>query len=83
MQRRRFLAMLSLAPVALVAAKTTALCDIFKEPIKMTWVPTTQTLTWTPCRMFEVGDVVTLSGFTNGDNGTYRMNRQREFERIA
>ena len=79
MQRRNFLAWMSLAPLALAAMKTDALTSILAPS-----GPVTQTISWTPSRAFEPGDMVTLSGFVNnGFNGTYRMNTQRVFEAIV
>jgi hypothetical protein len=87
MQRRRFLAMMGIAPVALVGAKTAILSDVFFKPpaLTITWCPIEETMTWTGCWVeFEPGDVVVVSGFTNDyANGTYRMNEFFGFEQIA
>jgi hypothetical protein len=72
MKRRHFIAMLSMAPVAVVAAKMSPKPN--QDFDSVVWRPLTGA--------YQVGDVITLSGFVDYRiNGNYRMSQRQVFEK--
>ena len=90
MNRRHFIAMLSMAPVAVAVAKMLpkasartwhmqdAAGGVSFDGGRVEWQPSHMS------HMFHVGDTVVISGCVNEEfNGTYRKERGRIFERIS
>jgi hypothetical protein len=80
MNRREFIGFAAFALGAAVVAPKLLL----PEPVYPTSGNVTCTLEWTPCRSYKVGDVVTVSGFSNREyNGKWVVVKDSTFARVA